>query len=393
MDINQERSSFLKKVFIVLLAVQLCVVVLLQLPFGHVKVYHSKFHTGPRILSRLEKQNIADNTVSTKLAQPEVPKAILELDKNPVYERFKIPNPPVQIETNLLIIVSSAPRRIDRRSAIRDTWWTQCKSSERVKVTCVFMTDYFEPSTKTGRELLEEEKTHKDIAFQKLKGGVEFGRRFLYHMIWAMKNYKFDYFMRMDDDYFFCLERFLHELPLPMRKLYHWGYVHCLSNIVRPEESIILLSNDLIKKFLKQDPNVIKGHPWADQMIATWVQELNIQSLYNHDPRLHHHPPLREFGDVPERFKKVCTRYIGVHGSYPKDMRLLWTLREGNAISDGNLDKYSGKCKVPQIFDWRVFGGVWRYEPKKLIDNPVWDTTKQKGNGKDYGGREEGQNK
>ena len=133
MDINQERSSFLKKVFIGLLAVQLCVVLLLQLPFGHVKIYQSKFHTGPRMLSRLKNQNITENTISAKLVQPEVPKAILELDKNPVYGRFKISNPPVQIETNLLIIVSSAPRRIDRRSAIRDTWWTQCKSSERVR--------------------------------------------------------------------------------------------------------------------------------------------------------------------------------------------------------------------------------------------------------------------
>ncbi|XP_065058107.1 uncharacterized protein LOC135685923 isoform X2 [Rhopilema esculentum] len=313
------------------------------------------------------------------------------LNRNPIYSKFKIMRPAIRKKTNLLIIVSSAPKRRERRSAIRETWWKDCVSSDQVIVKCIFITDQPDGSSPDGKKLIKEQRTHNDLVFQNLSGGVEFGKRFLYHMVWAMQNYEFDYFLRMDDDYFFCLKRFLHELPMPMRPMYHWGYVHCLPNIVRPEESVILFSRDLIEVFLNQDPYEMKGHPWADQMIATWVKDLNIPALYNHDRRLHHDPPLKFMKNITQRFKKVCDNFIGVHGSYPKDMRLLWRLYSKYSRFYANLDLYTSKCEVPQRFNWTLFADVWRYEPKKLIDNPSWNTTKQKKDDKEYLGREGGQ--
>ena len=255
-----------------------------------------------------------------------------------------------------------------------------------------FFTDAPENSTEQGRAVLQEQKLNEDIIFQDLSGGVEFGKRFLYHMVWAMQNYEFDYFLRMDDDYFFCLERFLHELPMPMRPMYHWGYVHCLPNIVRPEESVILFSRDLVEKFLSQNPGDIKGHPWADQMIATWVQDLKLNNLYNHDNRLYHHPPLgNNVSFIKDQFKKVCRKYIGVHGSYPEHMRSLWKLREGKEYAGVELDEYTTKCGLPQIFLWNVFTDKWKYKPKKLISDPKWDTYKQDLDKHVYVGRQEGE--
>ena len=256
---------------------------------------------------------------------------------------------------------------------------------------CVFMTDKVDPSTELGQKVLHEDKIYKDMAFQDLKGGVEFGKRFLYHMVWALQNYEFDYFMRMDDDYFLCLRRFINELPLPMRSMYHWGYVHCVPNIVRPEESIILFSRDLHERLLDQDPALIKSHPWADQMVATWIRELGIDKIYNHDPRLHHTPVLKYINNVKVKFKDVCTRFIGVHGSYPQYQRELWNLRgEKEYVQGKGLDAYAGKCQHPQIFEWRTFGPPWHYEPKRFITNPTWDTRIQGGADKPYGGREDG---
>ena len=255
----------------------------------------------------------------------------------------------------------------------------------------VFITDLLDNSTEMGRQVLQEQHIHKDIVFQKMKGGIEFGKRFLYHMIWALQNYDFDYFMRMDDDYFFCLERFIHELPMPMKKRYHWGYVHCIKDIVRPEESIILFSRDLVETLLDQDPNTIKGHPWADQMIATWVRELELEKLYNHDTRLHHHPPLIKIKNVTEQFKNVCRKYIGVHGSYVEHMRMLWKLRGGREYIGVGLDEYTEQCSQPQIFLWTGFTDFWRYKPKNLIEDPVWDTFKQDHDERVFKGRQEGQ--
>ena len=81
---------------------------------------------------------------------------------------------------------------------------------------CLFFTDKVSPKNKYYASLEEEKKLHKDMRFQPLRGGIEFGVRFLYHMVWATSHYDFDYFVRVDDDYFFCLERFLWEVPLPM---------------------------------------------------------------------------------------------------------------------------------------------------------------------------------
>merc|ERR1712073_128643 len=95
---------------------------------------------------------------------------------------------------------------------------------------------------------------------------------------------------RVDDDYFLCLERFLHELPVPMMNYFHWGFTHCILGIVRPEESIILLSRDVLEKFIFQDPHKMRCHPLADQMIGVWTTDLNLHNLYRTDERLHHAP-------------------------------------------------------------------------------------------------------
>ena len=54
-------------------------------------------------------------------------------NRNPLYSKFKIIRPVFREKTNLLIIVSSAPKRSDRRSAVRETWWKDCMSNDQVQ--------------------------------------------------------------------------------------------------------------------------------------------------------------------------------------------------------------------------------------------------------------------
>eukprot|EP00794_Sanderia_malayensis_P020488 gene20488-22504_t len=300
------------------------------------------------------------------------------LNENPVYAEFNITKRNDKPRLNLLLIVSSAPKRGDRRTAIRETWWQDCNHAT-IKVKCIFMTDITNNQT-----LLDERDTHKDIEFQVLKGGVEFGKRFLYHMLWAVQNYNFDYFMRLDDDYFFCLRRFLNELILPPPKHYHWGFVHCQENIVRPEESIIMFSRDLTEAFLGQDPGKMLCHPWADQMIALWVQELDFKKLYNHDKRLHHDPPVSHIPNFVKDLTYVCRQYIGLHGSYPDTTRELWAKykKQTSVDLDVELDEFTIKCRKKQAFDWNAFIDEWRYKPKLCVKDPQWDTYfQEKGKG------------
>ena len=131
----------------------------------------------------------------------------------------------------LFVAVFSAPRHVDRRNAIRETWMKICKKSE--KVVCLFVTDGQDmkggPLVDEVRTKLENEsKIHGDVLLARSPGGTNFGRRILWVAQWASERYEFQYFHRVDDDYFVCFDKLLLELEFhrPKQKLY-WGWLHC----------------------------------------------------------------------------------------------------------------------------------------------------------------------
>jgi len=256
---------------------------------------------------------------------------------------------------------------------------------------CIFMTDQVDETSPYHTPLQEESRMHGDVKFQNLRGGIQFGIRYLNHVVFSFLNYDFDYMMRLDDDYFFCMGRFLHELPVPMVPRFHWGWTHCLHRIVRPEESVLLFSRDLLKYFLIQDENRMKCHPWADQMIGAWTDDLKMTKLFRHDSRLHHEPIVAKAPEL-RRQTEICHRYMGVHGCYPEDMKLLWEHRGdfSNMTSQlGDLISNSKVCEDTSGFQWELFIDVWKYEPKPCIVNHQWDTIKQTTLGGAYTGRGE----
>ena len=54
------------------------------------------------------------------------------LADNPIYRNFEIKEAKKKKRVTVLVIVSSGPRRIDRRNAIRNTWWKLCKRNGTV---------------------------------------------------------------------------------------------------------------------------------------------------------------------------------------------------------------------------------------------------------------------
>jgi len=55
------------------------------------------------------------------------------IHSHPIFGKFNITRPPKIKKVNVLVIVSSAPKRIDRRQMIRRTWWQECKNNENVR--------------------------------------------------------------------------------------------------------------------------------------------------------------------------------------------------------------------------------------------------------------------
>ena len=200
-----------------------------------------------------------------------------------------------------------------------------------------------------------------------------------------MHNFDFDYFLRLDDDYFICMDRFIDEVPMPPKSYYHWGWIHCVEDIVRVEESIILLSRDIVETFIGQDSNKMLCHRWTGQMIGIWKQELMLKTFYHHDQGLHHHPPAEQLVSFWKE-QNICSKYVAVHGAYPSMMRILWKNRGPNNYPSGkSLIDYASKCDFPDdVLMLQKLSKTWQAVPKLCKDNPDWGEDR----GKTYLGRQ-----
>ena len=129
----------------------------------------------------------------------------------------------------LFIGIISAPQLIFRRNALRRSWLGQCK---QLAVACWIFTDSQDMYGKRLPDhiflpLKQEQYLHGDLILAESPGGINFAMRYLWMIQWANDRYQFEFLLRVDDDYFICMDRLLLELPhRPKEKLY-WGHVHC----------------------------------------------------------------------------------------------------------------------------------------------------------------------
>ena len=158
-------------------------------------------------------------------------KALRNNTKNGRATRVKKKNIRRDGKTKVIIFVGiiSAPQLIFRRNALRRSWLKECK---RKGIPCLFFTDN---QDMRGNKLPlhiyvplhQEQLLHGDLILAESPGGINFARRYLWILNWANARYKFKYFLRVDDDYFVCMNRLLLELPHRPRKKLYWGHVHC----------------------------------------------------------------------------------------------------------------------------------------------------------------------
>jgi len=267
----------------------------------------------------------------------------------------------------LLIIVSTAPQRFDRRQAIRDTWWKHCNG---IQVKCVFITDGF-IMDHVQRDLATKERNkYNDLELQPLLGGREFGLRFLNHVKWAMAKFDFQYLLRIDDDYFLCLKRLLAELPTRPKENLVWGHFHCEVGITWIDESFMIFSHDIIHNFLSQNESTMLCHPHADQQIGLWLNNVPTKT-YFHDKRLHHDPPA-SFAPHFVNITNVCDSYLGLHGTYVNKMRYFGENANDTAKDAHPMPNFSTLCRTT-AFDHTKFSAPFRFDPKPCKDNPSWD--------------------
>ncbi len=132
---------------------------------------------------------------------------------------------------SLFVGIHSAPSRLDRRNAIRETWMKECQTNP--DAVCRFITDGQDPKGQplegVERTKLENEsRVYGDILLAEAPGGVNFAVKYVWMLQWANERYDFQYFLRLDDDYFICFDKLMLELNVfrPKQK-FQWGWLHC----------------------------------------------------------------------------------------------------------------------------------------------------------------------
>ncbi|XP_031574723.1 beta-1,3-galactosyltransferase 6-like isoform X2 [Actinia tenebrosa] len=273
----------------------------------------------------------------------------------------------------LVVAILSAPKRMDRRTGIRLTWMNDCS---RKDVLCRFFTDQLtsiEPQVKTA--IVKEKLTHGDIEFMPIAGGMNFGLRMLWLMEWSVQNYDFDFFLRIDDDYFLCLRKLLGEIPrrVHVPRLY-WGYVHCVAEgQVRVDEGFLILSSDLVKEFVSKKDSLL-CHPYGDQAVAIWLNNRTDITRF-HDPRVIH--DVTAHNPQFKRANELCNTYLSLHGSYLHENLIYWDIvqKERPQVWLPSIQPFEEVCKFGTHFDWRKMGGYpYEWEPKPCSSNPTWNT-------------------
>ena len=234
--------------------------------------------------------------------------------------------------------------------------------------------------TENNYRILQEMNRNKDIIISPIKKGMLFGHRILFAMQWSLHHYNFDYLMRIDDDVFLCIEHVLHRYRLIPRANFMSGVLHCAEEgMVYIDEGIVTFSQDIVRLFLSQDPDYLYCHTYGDQTYSTWINDLNLNAseLYHIETQIHHHPPASR---VPKlrRLRRLCSRFIAIHGVYSRDMKRFWNRRgRGSFPSSTGLAKVNELCPYVPTYNWTKFPGIYAFQPKLCNDPEAWTGVKK----------------
>ncbi|CAM9867641.1 unnamed protein product [Ectocarpus sp. 12 AP-2014] len=240
---------------------------------------------------------------------------------------------------NVRLAIAVISARPDRRKAIRDTWLNW--SDDRVKV--LFFTE--PPGQDADDEaaaLTEEVRTYGDVIVQNVERGMNFGLKILTSMRWISDHYNFDYYLRLDDDYFLCLGRLLDELDCLHAEdnstlvPFYAGFRACNKKrrISYVDESYILMSRVIVQRIVSSTKLQCSGY--GSLTVGAWV---NPGGPGNPDGDVEHVLDYRvdRWGHWWHGNKKhdvnVCEQNLGIHRTYPENMYVLWNSSE---LSNGS---------------------------------------------------------
>lgn len=246
----------------------------------------------------------------------------------------------VLFQPHVTLVIAVPSIRPDRRKAIRETWakW----ADDRVVLR--FFTE--PPNQGIGDEsveeiaarLGEESLTYGDVVLQDIGTGMNFGLKLLSAMKWMSDHYSFDFFLRLDDDYFLCLERLLEDLGcliLPEKQSIpiFTGYRICYQdrNATYMDEAYMLFSSSIIDRILAVSD--LKCSRYGSFTAAAWMRvggpgnpggDVAVVNDYRLDHFGYWWRNAKRMEVTRAEYSPICKRVLGIHRAYPERMRNIW---------------------------------------------------------------------
>lgn len=257
---------------------------------------------------------------------------------------------------HVLLVIAIPSVRRDRRQAIRETWskWAD------EQVVLRFFTELPEEENHEEIEAISEEsRVYDDLTVQGIDRGMNFGVKLLWAMRWMHDHYSFDFFLRLDDDYFLCLERLVDELnclrtPGKVETPFYAGYRACRkeNNAYYIDESYILISSVLIDRVLAISASNLKCSGYGSLTAGAWFTaggpgNPTGDAIMVNDYRLDRWGIRwkKSRKGAGNRFRNggMCDKSIGIHHTYSRQMYVLWGEVSGGA-NNMSHPREKGKC-------------------------------------------------
>lgn len=238
-----------------------------------------------------------------------------------------------------LLVIAIPSARPDRRQAIRESWLAWADDRVIVRFFADLPADDVRGAQEIASALRTEAATFGDVVIMDLERGMNFTKRLLWAMEWMSEHYDYDFFIKLDDDYFLCLARLLDELELMRDTLkreapfLYGGKTYCFPGRSRIDEAYLLMSSQLVRRVVGIEDLPCGGH--AGKSAGWWFTPGSVANKESDvrwvdDPRLDHNGMWWNRPKSARQHAGVCSRRMGVHHTYVENMAVMWSAAKVN---------------------------------------------------------------
>nr|XP_020011210.1 beta-1,3-galactosyltransferase 6 [Castor canadensis] len=258
----------------------------------------------------------------------------------------------------LAVLVVSAPRATERRSAVRSTWLAAGRRGGPGDVWARFVVGTGGLGSEERRTLEREQVQHGDLlllptlrdAYENLTAKV------LAMLSWLDEHLAFEFVLKADDDSFVRLDALRADLrardPVRRHRLY-WGFFSGRGRVKpggRWREAAwqlcdhylpyalgggYVLSADLVH-YLHLSREYLRAWHSEDVSLGAWLAPVDVQR--EHDPRF----------DTEYKSRGCSNQYLVTHKQSPEDM----LEKQQTLLHEGRLCKREVQLRLSYVYDW-----------------------------------------